>query len=252
MKWNVMVILNIVGILICFVSGSTTHATATTHIWGPSADFQAFNVWHLTSDIYIASEQDSAGNTVAPITNLGLTVGLLPFEKLNMEMGFDHKSGLGSADNYPWYGNIKLGIPEGTFGSWFPAIAIGAFDLGTEREVTDYNVLYVKTAKAISVADINLGRISLGYFSGNEDLLLNGEGEKDNSGVMAAWERTIDEISDKLWICTEYMATKSAYGSWNVGLSWKFAPNVGVLAGYTVYHNESLANTATIQIDIDF
>ena len=68
---------------------------------------------------------------------------------------------------------------------------------------------------------------------------------------MAAWERTLTEVSDKMWICLEYMGTKSVYGSFNAGASWKFAPNVSVLCGYEMYNNSRIDDTATVQIDID-
>ncbi len=185
------------------------------------------------------------------MTNIGLTVGILPFKKLNAEIGFDHKSGLGIIDNYPLYGNFKLGIPENAYGKFFPGVAAGMFDIGTKKHWTDYNIIYGKIARSIAVNKTPLGRFSFGYFTGNERLLLNDKGEKDNSGIMGAWERTISEISDKLWICLDYMGTKSAYGSLNFGASWKFAPNVALIGGYEFYNNGNLAETFTLQVDID-
>ena len=38
----------------------------------------------------------------------------------------------------------------------------------------------------------------------------------------------------------------------NYGFSWKFANNVSLLVGYDVYNNTDLANTATVQLDVDF
>jgi hypothetical protein len=224
-------------------------ATASTHIWGPSTDVQAFNVWHITSDMYLPVKADTAGNRVATVTNIGLTVGVLPFKKINLEVGVDHKSGLGLADRYPLYFNAKLGMPEGAFGKLFPALAVGMFDHGHKDKVTNYDVAYGKAAKTIEP----VGRFSVGYFAGNKNLLLNAKGEKDNTGVMLAWERTMSELSDKLWICAEYMGSKSAYGTLNFGASWKFSDNVALLAGYDIY-NESdlnLPNTFTLQADID-
>ncbi|MFA6356539.1 MAG: hypothetical protein WCY23_05465, partial [Candidatus Omnitrophota bacterium] len=77
-------------------------------------------------------------------------------------------------------------------------------------------------------------------------------GEKDNDGFFGAWERTMPEISDKLWLCVEYQGTKSSYGSWNFGGSWKFSDNVAVLLGYERYNNRNYADTVTIQFDVDF
>ena len=234
------------------ISAANVFATASTHIWGPSTDIQGFKVWHITGDMYLPVEKDDAGNRWSTVTNLGLTVGVLPFKNLNAEVGFDHKSGLGMIDDYPLYFNFKIGVPEGACNPICPAIAVGAFDIGTKSDYNNYDVIYAKVAKTINVNGKNLGRLSVGYFSGNEDLLRDSNGEKDNSGVMAAWERTFPELSDKFWFCIEYMGTESAYGTMNVGASWKFAPNVAMLAGYDIFNKSDIPATTTIQFDIDF
>ena len=116
-------------------------------------------------------ETDAAGNLPATITNLGLTVGVLPFQALNAEIGIDHKTGLGALDRSPLYVNAKLAIPEGTFGKFQPALAVGVFDLGTKSFDpasglgTNYNVVYGKAAKTLGP----LGRLSVGYFSGSDE-----------------------------------------------------------------------------------
>ncbi len=70
---------------------------------------------------------------------------------------------------------------------------------------------------------------------------------------MLAWERTIPEISDRLWLCVDYMGTKSAYGTLNFGGSWKFTNNMAVLVGYDLYNERRMSpNTLTIQADVDF
>jgi hypothetical protein len=226
-------------------------ATASTHIWAPSTDIQAYKLVHITSDMYLPTERDASGATVATVTNLGLTVGVLPYQKFNMEIGFDHKSGLGDLDSHPLYGNLKIGIPENALGRFSPALAVGIFDVGTKADLTDFNVVYFKLARTFSAGKTSLGRFSLGYFSGNDKLLLDGEGHKDNTGVLVAWERTMTEWSDKLWLCTEYMGSESAYGTFNVGLAWKFAPNVALLGAVDIFNNSDLAGTSTIQVDID-
>lgn len=225
--------------------------TASTHIWSPSTDVQAYKKWHLTSDFYVPTENNSDGTRANTITNLGLTVGVLPFEKLNAEVGFDHKSGYGVLDDYPWYFNTKVGIPENAYGKFFPALAIGIYDIGIKNNKTDYNVMYGKAAKTFSMGDMSLGRLSVGYFKGDSKLLVH-DGKKDNDGLLFAWERAMPEISNKLWLCVDYQGTKSSYGAWNAGFSWKFADNVSGLFGYDFYNDRDLADTYTMQVDIDF
>ncbi|MCX5692145.1 MAG: hypothetical protein NTX47_00425, partial [Candidatus Omnitrophica bacterium] len=108
-----------------------------------------------------------------------------------------------------------------------------------------------KAAKTFAIDDVSLGRISLGYFKGDGNLLAHGS-KKDNTGLLFAWERAMPEISEKLWICLEYQGTKSSYGAWNTGFSWKFADNVSGLFGYDFYNDKDLADTYTVQVDIDF
>ena len=244
-------ILAALAAMIAGLHGGTALATGSTHIWAPSTDVQAFKVWHITCDLYVPIRPASSGSLLPTVTNVGLTVGVLPFKKLNAEVGFDHKSGLGYADNYPLYGNFKLGVPENVFGHISPSLAVGVFDVGTKIGWTDFNVMYGKLAKTIAINKVSLGRVSAGYFIGSKKLLIDDNGAEDNHGPMVAWERTMTEFSDKLWICLEYMGTKSAYGSFNLGASWKFAPNVALLGGYEIYNNSAFVDTATLQVDID-
>jgi hypothetical protein len=240
-------------VLLCILGGglaaSNAGATASTHIWAPSTDVQRFKSVHVTSDLYVPMEQGASGVHPPSVTNLGLTLGALPFEKINLELGLDHKTGYGTLDSYPMYFNAKLAIPENAFARFSPALAVGIFDAGTKAGLTNYNVLYAKAAKTLGPA----GRVSFGYFGGDQELLLDADGEKDNVGVMAAWERTMPEISDRLWLCVDYMDTESAYGTLNIGGSWKFANRMVVLIGYDIYtENRLYPNTVTIQADVDF
>lgn len=218
-------------------------ATPSTHIWAPSTDIQAYGVFHLTHDVYIPVE-DVQGVWPPPITNEGLTVGVLPYEKVNMEVGFDLINAGISTDATPLYLNAKVGVPEDALGKGIPAMAVGAYALGTKKDSTDYNVFYGKIGKTVPVA----GRFSIGYFLGNEDLL----GKDENSGILLCWERTISEISDNLWVAVDYQGSESALGALNLGFAWKFAPNTSVIFGYDKYNNDDLASTYTVQLDIDF
>src|SRR3989304_1140207 len=154
---------------------ASAYATPSTHVWAPSTDIQAFGVAHITSDIYVpvkkidfidleGTEDDGVKDRLGTITNLGLTVGVLPFEKVGLEIGFDHIEG-----QYPLYLNAKLGIPENAFGNFFPAIAVGGYSIGTKSDVTDYNIYYGKVAKTLGPA----GRLSVGYYTGNDKLLVD-------------------------------------------------------------------------------
>jgi len=228
------------------------YPTASTHIWAPSTDTQDYGTGHVTADIYVPVEKNRDGSRARTITDEGLEFGILPFKKLRAEAGFDFKTGYGDLDSWPMYFNSKLAIPEDSYGPYFPAVAIGVYDMGTRNAKTNYNVCYAKAAKTIRLKDINLGRFSIGYFWGNNDLLLDKDGARDNEGIFWAWERTMTEISDKLWLCTEYQGTESVYGAFNLGLSLQFTKDISAIAGYQFYNNKNFADTFTIQVDINY
>ncbi len=252
MKESVLFIASVILLSGLLYAPIDAEATASTHIWAPSTDTQGYGTGHITADVYIPAEVNPDGSRPNTITNTGLEFGLLPFKKLNAEAGFDYKTGYGSLDSYPMYFNAKLAVPEDAYGPYFPAIAGGIYDIGTEKDKTDSNIVFLKAAKTIKVKDFSLGRFSLGYFWGNKHLLLDEDGEKDADGILAAWERTIPEINDKLWLCVEYQGTNSSYGAVNAGFSWQFTPSTSVIVGYQFYNNKNLADTATIQVDINF
>lgn len=242
---------------VCVFYGAEAFGTPSTHIWAPSTDVQAYGVGHITGDIYIPVDKPVAGaGRPATITNLGLTVGVLPYEKLGLEVGFDHIEG-----TYPVYFNAKLGVPEGALGANTPALAIGSYMIGTKnggearagrtsKLGTDYNVYYAKAAETIG----NFGRLSAGYYIGNKKLLVDENGKEDEKGVLLAWERTMSEISDKLWLSVDYMGGESNFGALAYGFAWKFAPNTSVIFAFVDQNNDEIlpGDTFTMQVDIDF
>jgi hypothetical protein len=146
-----------------------------------------------------------------------------------------------------------LGTPEGSLFNGSPAIAVGGYDFGTKKYDstagwgTDYNIVYGLLAKTLGKA----GRFSVGYYQGNDKLLLDKNGKADEKGVLASWDRTISEVSDKLWVAVDYQEGENSYGALSYGVAWKFAPNVGVILGMDDWNNDNYKPTYTIQVDID-
>ncbi len=237
----------ILGLML--LAGTAAYATPSTQIWIPSTDIQPFNKWHFGFDQYIKVKKTDAGTRETTVVNNGITVGVLPFEKIQAEIGIDQRTiSLEPYDSNPLYYNAKIGTPEDSLFKGSPAIAVGGYDFGTKKDLTDFNLIYGVVAKTFGAA----GRFSVGYYAGNDKLLLNKNGEKDATGVLASWDRTISEISDKLWVAVDYQGAENGYGATSLGIAWKFAPNVGVIVGYDIFTNkDALKPTATFQIDID-
>jgi len=239
-------------------------ATPSTQVWIPSTDIQPFNVWHLGLDNYLrtASQGDiTAGQRDPNVYDAGLTVGVLPFEKVNAEVGVDYIANGTPYDDYPVYFNAKVGVAEGTLVTNAPALAVGGFGFGTNGKSdsavrTDQDIVYGMVAKTIpGFGGVpSLGRLSAGYYVGNDKVLLGTDGKKANDGVLLSWDRTISEISDKLWLAVDYMGGGNSLSALSFGAAWSFSKNVSVIFGYDIYEEKSLAggNTFTTQVDINF
>ena len=258
-KWLVMVA---GGLLL--VGTGVANATPSTQIWIPSTDIQSFNVWHLGLDNYLRTSGTShftPGQRDPNVYDGGLTVGVLPFDKVQMEVGADYIAYGNGYDDYPLYFNAKVAIPENALVTNMPALAIGGYGFGTNSKKdspvrTDQNVIYGLVAKTLPAlgAVPSLGRLSAGYYVGNDEVLLGTDGNKANDGVLLSWDRTMSEISDKLWLAVDYMGGGNVLSALSFGASWAFSKNVSVILGYDIYEEKALAgaNTFTTQLDINF
>ena len=242
---------------LCGLTASIAAATPSTQVWIPSTDIQAYKTVHLNFDTYIRAKSNDDGSRTAPVVVIGPTVGVLPFEKIQAELGFDVISGGGDADKYPLYFHGKLATPEDSLFKFSPAIAVGGYNFGTKSGdarngelATNQDLVYGLVARTLPV----IGRLSAGYFSGNKKVLLDENGNSDEKGVLLSWDRTMTEISDKLWVAVDYQGSKSAMGALSFGASWAFAKNVSVLLGYDIYNKKATGgqDTVTLQLDINF
>lgn len=248
-----MIKLAMIIVLLC--SGFTTaYATPSTQIWIPSTDIQPMKKIHFGFDEFFKARRTDGSTREANVINNGLTAGVLPLETIQMEIGIDKRDyGLQPYDSAPVYFNAKIATPEDSLFKNSPALAIGGFDFGTKKYTstagwgTDYNIAYGLAAKTLGAA----GRFSLGYYQGSDKLLLDKAGNADNKGALVSWDRTISEVSDKLWVAIDYMGGENSYGALSYGAAWKFAPNVGVIFGMDKWNNSNLKPTYTLQVDID-
>ncbi len=238
-------------------------ATPSTQIWIPSPDAKDFKQIHIDIDNYarFSSKPGSAGTNMY---NIGLSAGVLPLENLKLEVGVDFlKQDIEAVDNHPFYFNGKLATPEDAFGiKGLPAFAVGAYNLGTYDKPenalsTRQNIVYGLVGKTLPV----IGRLSAGGYFASDRALANGTNQKHaNSGVMASWDRTMNEISDKLWFGVDYMSGNNMNGEISFGGSWAFSKQISLIVGAVIFNpfynpsgGESLPGgrpTLTTQIDI--
>lgn len=228
-------------------------ATPSTTYWTPmTLDIQSFGIVHIGVDNYFTiakRSQDGAGGFP---TDAGLTLGILPFTKVQMEIGVDY---LGPSDE-PFYFNAKLGAPEGTLFRGAPALQAGIFNVGTRKGVTNQNIGHVVVGKTLPL----IGRVSAGPYLGNGDVLRDADGNKANSGVMVALDHAFATVRGgdggefSRWVvAADYASGRNALGGGGFGVYYFFTKSVSLLVG-PVWFNEERINGRwkwTIQLDIN-
>jgi hypothetical protein len=280
-------IIRVIAVLVMVLWGAAeAHATPSTTYWTPAtSDIQPFNVWHIGVDNYFrlsrSQEEIANGQFDSFSTVVGLTVGVLPFEKLNLEVGIDGlfpgtrtHSSLKSIGRSLLF-NAKFGIPEGALASWSPAFNVGIFNVGTKSEVTDMNIVDLIVGKSLGP----FGRIHAGGYYGNPGSALMREGgckpgntgivacipgasgELDNAGGMVGYDYGFWKVKDKdgneynKWILAgDYASGKNFIGGGGVGIYHFFTKDISLLTG-PVWFNDHVINGQwkwTVQLDINF
>lgn len=239
-------IVRLAMVLVLLVAGRAV-ATSSTTYWTPGiTDVQPFGVWHIGIDNYFTVDKTKASGLQSSFpTDVGLTVGVLPWEKVQMEVGVD---ALYSADN-PFYVNAKIGMPENALFTNCPAFNVGIFNVGTKKGLTDYNIVDLIVGRTLPW---NLGRFFAGVYAGNHKVLVNGSGESDNTGWMVAWNSPT--FREKWILAADYASGDNAIGGGGVGVYYCFTKDVSLLVG-PVWFNESAINGSwkmTTQLDINF
>jgi len=227
--------------LVAMACGSAL-ATPTSQTWIPSADAKGFK--EVTINIISMQRFSPKSDAGASTYDAGIVFGVLPMESLKLEVGFDYLTSNGqtnsAADNHPFYFNGKLATPENLAFKGMPALAVGAYNLGTydKPEVgvsTRQNIVYGLLAKTLPV----VGRLSAGGYYGSARALAtnaNPSNTNNNCGLLLSWDRTISEISDKLWLGVDYMGGNNGNGEISAGVSWAFSKQITVLAGIQVFN----------------
>ena len=223
-------------------------STPTTLFWAPStAAVQRFAVLHLTYDTYFWP--GSSRSAAHPVV-LGVTVGVLPFERLQLEAGFDGV--LPTSD--PLLLNAKLGSPEDALFAGSPAWAVGIFDAGV-TDATALNIAYAVLGKRTP-----LGAVSAGGYVGSARLLRSSSGAVHRAGLLGGIALRPLAVNrpwlDHVEVRWDVLTGKNVAGATGGGIGLFFTPWLAMLTGPVFYFDPSLqpggAGFAwSVQLDVD-
>ncbi len=259
---KLLVVSTIAGLALA--SARMARATPSTTYWAPSTTYvQPFLVPHVTYDTYFGlGPAPAAGETspgpvrnspVYPVTT-GLTMGVLPWDRLQLEVGFD----LLLPSEHPLLLNAKLGTPEGTLFSGSPSLAVGIFGVGTSTGSTTYDIVYGQAQKSLPWG----GYVSLGgYWGAGSTLLWQGsDGREHRGGFMGAVSGPDIPVGlpglKKLVAVTDVQTGRNAFGAGGAGLYFYFTDSIDLLTGPVFFFDPGLQPGGrrmlwTVQLDID-
>jgi hypothetical protein len=228
-------------------------ATPSTVVWTPATTYtQTHLVPHLTYDTYVA-EKGLLQNTY------GLTMGVLPGDKVQGEVGFDLFYPGITADYFQVNG--KITVVENLLGKWSPALSVGIANVGFEEDVSDYDLLHATLSKTTPIGALAVG----GYYGAGSELLWTGsDGAVARSGFMASWASPEIKVGlpglEKIVFAADYSSGKNWFGAVGAAASLYFTSNVALLTGPVffldsdLYGNNPFYGTDwmwTAQIDVD-
>ncbi len=223
-------------------------ATPSTAFWTPATTYtQPYLVPHVTYDTYFG-EQGSL-----PI-DTGVTLGVLPFAKLQGEVGFDLF--------YPGYTrngfllNAKLTLPEGALAAHVPGVSVGVQNIGFEKDVNDLYLVHATLGMTLPIGAVGVGA----YYGANSKLMVDETGARRQAGLMVSWTSPDVRIGkpglDKIVFLADAMTGKSAFGAVGGGVGLYFTPAIDLLAGPVFFLNRDVQpGTApwlfSVQLDVD-
>lgn len=263
MRWVLALLLAMLTL-----GAGSAFATPSTTYWTPAtSDIQPFGVFHVGIDNYFTLARKNDKGSLP--TDVGLTVGVLPFDKFQMEVGVDWME----PTTDPLMFNAKAGTPEGKLFDGSPALNIGIFNAGTDHRAsskdgdgrTDFNIVDFIVGKTLP---LDLGRLHAGVYHGNSKALVNmkKEGKKDNNGYMIGWDKGLKLTKDKdgneyaKWVlAADWASGKNYIGGGGFGVYHYFTKDVSLLTGPVWFNEPSSAGPNpnakwvwTTQLDINF
>ena len=246
---------------IVFLVALAASATPSTTFWAPSnTAIQPFLVPHITYDTYFWNKpaRGATGSPIYPVTT-GLTMGVLPWEDLQLEVGFDML--LPASD--PLLFNAKLGVPEDKLFSWQPSLAFGFFGAGTKKSTdttlgTDFNILYAQAQHSIPQVG---GYFSVGgYYALQEKLFHGSDGTTQRSGFMGGVVSPDVNVNLpwllKINFAADVQTGKNVFGAAGGGIGLYFTDKIDLLTG-PVYFFDAGSQPGgrqwfwTVQLDVD-
>jgi hypothetical protein len=244
------------------LSAQSAWATPSTLFWTPATTYiQPFLLPHITFDTYF---NDKANYPI----DLGLTVGVLPFEKFQAEVGLDFFFPYWGSQNALFLSpagslqfNAKAGFVEGAYGDWFPGITAGIYGVGV-NQATQFDILHAEIGKTFFFGAISVG----GYYGagGTNAIWSDIDGVVLTRGGFIGSYISPDIVLDlkglnKINFFADIQTGNNSYSAAAGGIGIYFTPSIDILTGPIFFLNKyaqpgmsTMMWSVQLDIDIDF
>jgi hypothetical protein len=234
-------------------TATVASATPSTDFWTPATTYvQPFLVPHLTYDTYF-------GEKGAYPIDTGITIGVLPWEKFQGEVGFDLLYPLPvPASKSAVLLNAKLVVPEGALGELAPGLSAGVANIGFQKDVTNLTLFHAEVGKTFGpVGNLTVG----GYYGVNKYAIYSTKAKVPQGGAMLAWYSPDINVKatglDKIVILADAMTGKNNFGAVAAGVGFYFTPAIDILTGPVFFLDKGTQPGGssmlwTVQLDVDF
>ena len=243
--------------VVSLVGARIASATPSSTYWAPSvATCQAKYVPHITYDTYYGkgTPPPGLGAPTYPI-DTGLTMGILPWDKVQSEVGYDTL--LPSSNPVFFLLNGKLCTTESSLFKGSPAIGGGIYNVGFKKKVTNYNILYVMAQKTLPFG----GYVSAGLYHGTNDVLFtNSDGKIVKTGaILGAASPDINvglKGLKKVLVVGDVQTGKNVFGAGGFGVELYFNDYIDLIVGPVFFIDKALQPGGkrtlwTTQLDVD-
>jgi hypothetical protein len=204
---------------------------------------------HVTYDTYYG---EAGGYPV----DTGLTMGIIPGNKVQAEVGYD--TFFPTSNPIGFYLNGKVCTPENSLFKGSPGFGVGVYNMGLHNDVTTYHTLYGVGQKTLPFG----GYVSLGFYYGlgSDALYTNENGDLKKAGAIVGWSSPDIKVGlkglQKLNILGDIQTGKNALGGGGLGIDIYFNDYIGLITGPVWYFDKHLQPGGaswlwTTQVDID-
>jgi hypothetical protein len=244
------------------LTAQSAWATPSTLFWTPATTYiQPYLIPHITYDTYF---NDKANYPM----DLGLGMGVLPFEKIQAEVGLDFFFPYWGAQNALFLSpagalqlNAKVGLTEGAFGDWFPGIAVGIYGVGV-NQATQFDILYGVVGKTLSFGTLTAG----GYYGagGANAIWSDIDGVVlTRGGFLGSYITPDIELGlkglHKINFFADIQTGNNSFSAAAGGIGIYFTPAIDILTGPVFFLNRfaqpglsTFMWTVQLDVDIDF